>query len=67
LRADHAAVEQPEAWGNEVLQMTARRIMLAAARRDPALILYRSDVRPLFEGRSALRLVDRLLPEPATR
>ena len=30
-----------------------------------ALILYRADVLPLFEGRSALELVDRLLPEPA--
>lgn len=30
-----------------------------------ALILYREDVRPLFEGRPALALVDRLLPEPA--
>jgi glutathione S-transferase len=31
-----------------------------------ALILYRSDVLPLFEGRPALELVDRLLPEPAS-
>jgi glutathione S-transferase len=30
-----------------------------------ALILYRPDVRPKFEGRPALALVDRLLPEPA--
>jgi glutathione S-transferase len=30
-----------------------------------ALILYRPDVRPMFEGRPALGLVDRLLPEPA--
>jgi glutathione S-transferase len=30
-----------------------------------ALILYRSDVLPLFEGRPALELVNRLLPEPA--
>jgi glutathione S-transferase len=30
-----------------------------------ALILYRPDALPLFEGRSALQLVDRLLPEPA--
>ena len=30
-----------------------------------ALILYRPDIRPLFEGRPALELVDRLLPEPA--
>jgi glutathione S-transferase len=29
-----------------------------------ALILYREDVRPEFEGRPALKLVDRLLPEP---
>lgn len=31
-----------------------------------ALILYRSDLQPLFEGRPALELVDRLLPEPAS-
>jgi glutathione S-transferase len=30
-----------------------------------ALILYRPDVKPIFEGRAALELVDRLLPEPA--
>ena len=30
-----------------------------------ALILYRPDVGPLFEGRPALELVDRLLPEPS--
>jgi glutathione S-transferase len=30
-----------------------------------ALILYRHDVQPMFEGRPALELVDRLLPEPA--
>jgi len=30
-----------------------------------ALILYRRDVQPMFEGRPALELVDRLLPEPA--
>jgi len=32
-----------------------------------ALILYRPDVGPLFEGRPALELVDRLLPEPVAR
>jgi glutathione S-transferase len=32
-----------------------------------ALIMYRPDVRPLFEGRPALELVDRLLPEPVSR
>jgi glutathione S-transferase len=31
-----------------------------------ALILYRPDALPLLEGRPALELVDRLLPEPAT-
>ena len=30
-----------------------------------ALILYRPDVKPMFEDRPALALVDRLLPEPA--
>jgi hypothetical protein len=30
-----------------------------------ALILYRPDVMPMFEGRPALELVDRLLPVPA--
>jgi glutathione S-transferase len=30
-----------------------------------ALILYRPDALPLFEGRPALELVDRVLPEPA--
>jgi glutathione S-transferase len=30
-----------------------------------ALILYRPDARPLFEGRPSLELVDRFLPEPA--
>jgi glutathione S-transferase len=30
-----------------------------------ALILYRPDVKPMFDGRPALELVDRLLPEPA--
>ena len=29
-----------------------------------ALILYRDDIVPTFEGRPALELVDRLLPEP---
>ena len=30
-----------------------------------ALILYRPDVMPMFEGHPALELVDRILPEPA--
>jgi glutathione S-transferase len=146
--AQRAAVEEVERWANETLQMTARRIAVAAAVRDPAamaraagdgrlgyllykreavrrvifprllgrifvsgpareceifaelepildridawiadgvlggtelnaadfmvtpslaLILYRPDVRPMFEGRPALALVDRLLPEPAAQ
>jgi hypothetical protein len=31
-----------------------------------ALILYRPDVMPLFEGRPSLELVDRILPEPVS-
>jgi hypothetical protein len=31
-----------------------------------ALILYRPDALPMFDGRPALELVDRLLPEPGT-
>ena len=141
-----AQVEEVESWANETLQMAARRILGAAAVRDPAafsrstgdgrmgyllyrhrlvrrlliprilgsvfavsrdpgrdpiaelpalldriegwiddgilggdrlnaadfmvapslaLILYRPDARPLFEGRPTLELVDRLLPMPA--
>ncbi len=141
-----AAVEAAERWANDTLQMAARRILAAAALRDPAafgesagngrmgyllyrhalarrliiprilrevfdadpahdgellaelsimldridawigdgvlngaelnaadfmiapslaLILYRPDVMPLFAGRPALALVDRLLPAPA--
>lgn len=143
--ARRAVVEEAERWANETLQMAARRLLLAAAVRDPAgmsragadgrlgyllypqewlrrlvvpqigrrvfaahgraeaellgelpahldridawieggvlgggepnvadlmvapslaLILYRPDARSLFEGRPALELVDRLLPEP---
>jgi glutathione S-transferase len=32
-----------------------------------ALMLYRPDMPPLFEGRPTLELVDRVLPEPAAR
>ena len=144
--ARRAAVEDAERWANQTLQMTARRLLLCAALRDPeamsraggdgrlgyllyrrrltrrlvvpligrlgfaagpraerelldelpalldqvdawiaagvlggpqpnvadlmvapslALMLYRPDVLPLFAGRPALELVDRLLPEPA--
>jgi glutathione S-transferase len=144
-RAQRRAVEDAERWANETLQMAARRLALAWARRDPvgaaragadgrlgyllyrrelvrrlvipqigrlafaadpaaerqlladlpamldridawiadgvlggaqlnaadfmvapslALILYRPDILPLLEGRAALELVDRVLPEP---
>ena len=43
-------------------QLNAADFMVAPSL---ALILYRPDVTPMFEGRPALELVDRLLPEPA--
>lgn len=43
-------------------QLNAADFMIAPSL---ALILYRPDVVPLFEGRPSLELVDRLLPEPA--
>jgi glutathione S-transferase len=43
-------------------QLNAADFMVAPSL---ALILYRPDVKPIFEGRPALELVDRLLPEPA--
>ena len=42
-------------------QLNAADFMVAPSL---ALILYRPDVKPMFEGRPALALVDRLLPEP---
>jgi glutathione S-transferase len=144
---ERRAVEEAERWGNETLQMAARRLALAHAVREPAeasritgdgrlgyllyrrrllrrliipqigrlifaaggaaerellaefpalldrvdawiadgviggpqpnaadfmiapslaVISYRPDMLPLFEGRPALELVDRLLPEPAS-
>src|SRR4051794_24511666 len=43
-------------------QLNAADFMVAPSL---ALILYRPDILPLLEGRPALQLVDRLLPEPA--
>jgi glutathione S-transferase len=43
-------------------QLNAADFMVAPSL---ALVLYGPDVAPLFEGRPALELVDRLLPEPA--
>ncbi len=42
-------------------QLNAADLMIAPSL---ALILYRPDALPLFEGRPALELVDRVLPEP---
>jgi glutathione S-transferase len=42
-------------------QLNAADFMVAPSL---ALILYRLDARPLFQGRPALELVDRILPEP---
>jgi glutathione S-transferase len=61
-----AMLDRIDAWiadgvlGGE--QLNAADFMVAPSL---ALILYRPDVLPLFEGRPALELVDRLLPEPA--
>jgi glutathione S-transferase len=59
-------LDRIDAWiGDGVLggaQPNAADFMVAPSL---ALILYRPDVLPLFEGRPALELVDRLLPEPA--
>ena len=58
-------LDRIDAWiGDGVLgaaQLNAADFMVAPSL---ALILYRPDVRPMFEGRPALELVDRLLPEP---
>ena len=62
-----AMLDRIDAWiADGVLggaQLNAADFMVAPSL---ALILYRPDVLPLFEGRPALELVDRLLPEPAS-
>ena len=61
-----AMLDRIDAWiADGVLggtQLNAADFMVAPSL---ALILYRPDVMPMFEGRPALDLVDRLLPEPA--
>ena len=42
-------------------QLNAADFMVAPSL---ALILYRPDVMPMFDGRPSLELVDRLLPAP---
>jgi glutathione S-transferase len=60
-----ALLDRIDAWIEEGVlggaQPNAADLMVAPCL---ALILYRPDVMPLFEGRPALELVDRLLPEP---
>jgi glutathione S-transferase len=61
-----AMLDQIDTWiGQGVLggpELNAADFMVAPSL---ALILYRPDVQPMFDGRPALELVDRLLPEPA--
>jgi glutathione S-transferase len=60
-----AMLDRIDAWiADGVLggtQLNAADFMVAPSL---ALMLYRPDVMPMFEGRPALELVDRLLPEP---
>src|SRR5919201_6827550 len=66
LAALPAMLDRIDAWiADGVLgdaELNAADFMVAPSL---ALILYRPDVRRMFEGRPALALVDRLLPEPA--
>jgi glutathione S-transferase len=61
-----AMLDRIDAWISDGVlggaQLNAADFMVAPSL---ALILYRPDVLPMFEGRPALQLVDRLLPEPA--
>jgi len=61
-----AMLDQVDAWIQAGVigrsQANAADLMIAPSL---ALILYRPDVGPMFEGRPALELVDRLLPAPA--
>jgi glutathione S-transferase len=61
-------LDRVDAWIAEGVlggaQLNAADLMVAPSL---ALILYRPDMLPLFEGRPALELVDRVLPEPAQR
>ena len=59
-------LDRIDAWiGDGVLggqELNAADFMVAPSL---ALMLYRPDVEPMFDGRPALAFVDRLLPEPA--
>jgi glutathione S-transferase len=60
-------LDRIDAWISDGIlgaaQLNAADFMVAPSL---ALILYRSDLLPLFKGRPALELVDRLLPEPSS-
>src|SRR4029453_15172840 len=60
-----ALLDRIDAWIAEgvigAAELNAADFMIAPSL---ALILYRPDVMPMFEGRPALELVDRLLPAP---
>ena len=67
LRAElPATLDRIDAWiAGGVLngpQLNVADFMVAPSL---ALMLYRSDLGPVFDGRPALALVDRLLPVPA--
>ena len=61
-----ALLDRIDAWIAEGVlggqELNAADFMIAPSL---ALILYRHDVMPMFEGRPALKLVDRVLPAPA--
>ena len=61
-----AMLDRIDAWIEEGVlngpELTAADFIVAPSL---ALILYRPDVMPMFDGRPALALVDRLLPAPA--
>ena len=61
-----ALLDRIDAWVEEGVlngpELNAADFMVAPSL---ALILYRDDVMPMFEGRPSLELVDRLLPAPA--
>ena len=63
-----AMLDRIDSWIEEGViggeELNAADFMIAPSL---ALILYRSEVLPEFEGRPSLELVDRLLPEPAAK
>ena len=63
-----AMLDKVDAWiDRRVLNAPELNVADFMVAPSLALILYRPDVLPIFEGRPALELVDRLLPEPQAR